>query len=75
MPVDVMQVEGDAGEIRVPGSADTCLSAPLRLNEDMMKAYNMNLVPLLQVWLLGVYSTTMLFGANIYPSQGTMFGK
>jgi hypothetical protein len=39
MPVDVMQVEGDPGEILVPGSDDACLTAPLRLNEDMMKAY------------------------------------
>lgn len=35
MPVDVIQVEGDAGEIRVPGSAVACFNAPLRLKEDM----------------------------------------
>lgn len=37
MPVDVMQVEGDAGDIRVPGSAVACLTAPLRLKDDMAK--------------------------------------
>lgn len=35
IPVDVMTVEGDTGEERVPGYKFTSLADPLRLKEDM----------------------------------------
>lgn len=37
IPVDMMVVEDDEGDVRVPGRRTVCLPAALRLKEDMLE--------------------------------------